>query len=48
MKKTQPPETGEEIIPKTKGEENLSILKQKDTSKNDDFQYVKDVYNDLL
>ena len=47
-KKTQPPETGEKIIPKTKGEEIISILKQDDTPKVDNFQYVKDVYNDLL
>ena len=37
-KKTQPPET--------KGKEIMAILRD-DTPK-DDFQYVKDVYNDLL
>ena len=39
-KKAQPPET--------KGKEIMSILKQENIPKNDDFQYVKDVYNDLL
>ena len=39
-KKVQPPET--------KGEEIMTILKQEDIPKNDEFQYVKDVYNDLL
>ena len=39
-KKTQPPET--------KGKEIMAILKQENIPKNDKFQYVKDVYNDLL
>ena len=39
-KKDQPPET--------KGEEIMSILKQENIPKNDKYQYVKDVYNDLL
>ena len=38
-KKTQPPET--------KGEEIMAIL-QDNIPKNDKYQYVKDVYNDLL
>ena len=38
-KKTQPPET--------KGEEIMAIL-QENIPKNDKYQYVKDVYNDLL
>ena len=39
-KKTQPPET--------KGKEIMAILKQDDTPKVDKYQYIKDVYNDLL
>ena len=39
-KKTQPPET--------KGEEIIAILKQENTPKLDKYQYIKDVYNDLL
>ena len=39
-KKTQPPET--------KLKEIISILKQDDTPKVDKYQYIKDVYNDLL
>ena len=39
-KKAQPPET--------KGKEIMAILKQENIPKNDKFQYVKDVYNDLL
>ena len=38
-KKTQPP---------TKGTEIMAILKQEDIPKVDKYQYVKDVYNDLL
>ena len=38
-KKAQPPET--------KGEEIMAIL-QENIPKNDKYQYVKDVYNDLL
>ena len=34
--------------PETKGEEIMSILKQENNPKNDEFQYIKDVYNDLL
>ena len=32
----------------TKGEEIMAILKQEDIPKVDKYQYVKDVYNDLL
>ena len=32
----------------TKGEEIMAILKQEDTPKVDEYQYIKDVYNDLL
>ena len=39
-KKDQPPEI--------KGKEIMSILKQENIPKNDKYQYVKDVYNDLL
>ena len=39
-KKVQPPET--------KRKEIMAILKREDTPKNDEFQYIKDVYNDLL
>ena len=31
-----------------KGKEIMAILKQEDLPKNDEFQYIKDVYNDLL
>ena len=42
-KKGQPPQPSE-----TKGEEIMAILKQEDTPKVDKYQYIKDVYNDLL